>query len=140
MPWTAKLLKKTITPDIKRLDIEFTDGAMTFVERPRFRNEATLEEIKAKIRQRLRALDDLTTSDAALVENALIDTAPTPPPPPPPLPADEQTFRDWLVFYDRLERAQRLVDLGVIPATAPKFVALKDKVQTDFQPIFLDKL
>lgn len=140
MAWTVSV-QKAISNGNKVLRLTYTDGSRTLVDLQDIQGGLDLAAIEVLA---ARKIDYLTAQDlaAATIPDGVLDPTtlkvPPPPPPPPPPPDPDLALEAWLQTWRRLQKAQQLVDIGVISATLPAFVALLGQVKSGFQFSYVD--
>jgi len=132
--YTVKILNKSIQRSAKRIvvNVEFSKNGVTHTEEFSFGLGITLEQINRTIKNYVTALE-LTESTVDNVEVGNLDLS---------LISDTQTQQEiekseWFSDFGKLERANKLVSLGVLTGTEVPFVNLKTKVKNNFKPIYL---
>jgi hypothetical protein len=106
------------------VNIELTDGTVTVARRNMFA-DGTIEDVKRWIRDEVTKLNRI---EAITIPNGSIDTAPAITPPYEHTPADIFAQK---VF--KLKAAKRAIDLGVLPANNPSFLALQADVAANIK-------
>lgn len=112
--------------------IKYTNGEESFTEDiiTRFANSTWLQQ---QVRERVKALTASYAFADGLSPNDTVDVSDA------SSPAPAQVEQEaWLTDFGRLQRAQKLVDLGVIQASNAKFQALLNKVKTGIKPEYID--
>ena len=133
MAWTPTL--KTVEKIRGQLHvvIGYSDGTINFNEDFFTTSPQALNDVVARRIGELTALDTYASS---LTVGAAISTVPTPPTPPTQAELDRSA---WLTNYRKLVKAKEtLVDVGVITASNPTYVALLSTVQAGLQASYLD--
>lgn len=126
--YTAKLKDRVIEGGIIRWVVEFTNGANVWTESFQVTKYALLQDRVAKRLAELNFVDTYTVGTD--ISSVIVD----------PNPVKTQAeidmdtwFRDWRNF----ENATKLVNLGIIADTLPAYVTLKNKVSTNFKPVYV---
>jgi len=116
--------------------VEISDGTTTFkkVFTIALREEDVENKIKLQVKHFIEGLQNADTVVAPVTMGA-IDL--TKVPSTLPTPAETQRY-NWTVDYNRLVGAQKLIDLGVISNTLPEYLALKNKVITNFKKEYVN--
>jgi hypothetical protein len=57
-----------------------------------------------------------------------------------PPTVDEIAKTEWFRDYGKLTSVQKLIDLQVLTGSEPQVVALRDKVKTNFKPVYISDL
>lgn len=116
--------------------VEISDGTTTFTKT--FTIGLREPDVLAKVAQQAKHfIEGLENADAAVaaVPLGVLDLASVPT----TIATQAELDRNaWMVSYNRLLSAKKLVDLGVIADTLPAYVALKNKVATDFKPAYVN--
>lgn len=132
--YKAKITSSSIQRGKNRIaiDVEFSQGKEIFSEKIFFGIDASEKEIKEKIKKFAEKLD-AAKKEVVKIKNGDVDFSKI-------VKEVEKDEEKWFKKYYRLEKAQRLVDLGVIKAVAPVFVNLQDAVKTGFKKSYLNNL
>jgi len=131
--YTATLKEKAQNPSthLWYVVVEFSNGTDTFVEKIYPQDKQGFEHwLKGKL-DSLNNLTELIEEDN--VGKVIEPTVDTPPEP----TAEEQAKIDWFRDFGRLERVQRLIDLGVLTGDETPVVNLRNAVRTNFKATYL---
>lgn len=136
--YKAKILSKSINHPARQytVEVEFTDGTNTIVQKMPFGFDIDLETVKQTIKRYATALSTAEQS-ANNVPVGDVDLATVTEP---TVTRDEQAFADWMRNFTRLQNVQQLIACGVFTGTETPIVNLRNKVRTDFKPTFIDYL
>lgn len=131
--WTATVKEKGEVAQGAYVVVDFTDGARTVTEQciPQ-----DLDGFRHWVRSRLASFNVKTDLDAKYAVGSTVvvtETLPTP-------TADEIARNEWFNDFRRMERVQKLVDLGIVLATNAKVVALRDRLKTNLRVEYIDAL
>lgn len=131
--WRAIVKSKGVDVRGTYVDVDFTDGVTTVSERC---NPQNIEGLKHWVRGRLSTFN----VESELNANYGIGTE-IPPVDEQPAKSTEEIAREvWFNDFRKMERVQKLIDLGIILATNTKVVALKDKLKAGLKPEYIDAL
>lgn len=131
--FTATLIGDTKNVELRRrmVNVEFTDGKITFNKEFQFKIDETVEAMKKIVKQ---YLDELNLVPPALDGDwTVADPVEVPP------TASEIARNEWETNVAKLKKAQELLDCGVT-FSAPQMTALatlRGKVATDFKVEYL---
>lgn len=131
--WTATIKEKGVVEQGAYVDVDFTDGTTVVTERV---IPQDLNGFKHWVRARLASRNvqvDIDAKYAVGAEVVVTETLPTP-------TADEIARDEWFNDFRRMERVQKLVDLGIVLTTNAKVVALRDKLKTNLRVEYIDAL
>lgn len=117
MAWTAELINKSLDNEAIIYTVRYGDGTRQFDKRYRLSGD----DLKAAVRAHLDVLENLDAANSA-----------NPPGPINP-PATNTALLQFRTRLQRLKSAQKAIDLGVIDATNPAYVTLKNQVTTAVQ-------
>ena len=129
--WTATVKEKGTEPRGTYVDVEFTDGTTSSVERciPQ-----DLVGFKSWVKGRLATFNCQADLDATYnVNDPVTFTEQT-------LTQDEIDFNTWMRNFGRLQRVQQLIDLGIVPTNNPKVVALRNTLTSTLKAEYIDRL
>lgn len=127
--WTATLKGKSVVNDKVVLTVEFSNGVRAVTENI---SVAAIENLKAWVAYKIDKLTAADTFAGTLTVDTAIDAV--------PMTASPTDLDVFLRDFERLEKAQRLIDLGIIAANNAKVVALKTKIQNEIRPEYIDAL
>ena len=129
--YTAKIINKIQNPTTRiwTVDVEFSNGADTFIEAVKPQDKQGFEYW---VKDRLNSLNGLAEliAEDNLNKEVVIPTSPEP-------TADEIAKMEWFRDFGRLERVQRLIDLGVLMGTETPVTNLRTRVRTNFKAAYL---
>lgn len=131
--WTAIIKEKGVAAQGTYVDVSFTDGTSTVVERC---YPQDLAGFKYWVNGRLSAMNVSTDIDAKYAVGGQVvvnDPVVTP-------TAAEIAQAEWFNDFRRLQQVQKLVDLGIILNTNARLVALRDKLKTGLKVEYIDAL
>ena len=129
--WTATVKEKGTVAQGTYVDVTFTDGVTTSVERciPQ-----DLVGFKHWVAGRLATFNCKTDIDAKYSVNdevTLTEPVVTP-------TADELATRAWFADFRKMVEVGKLIDLGVFAGTEAPIVTLKNRLKTNFKVEYLD--
>lgn len=135
--YTAKLKNKTQDGAAIRFHVEFTDGSMSYTESCIPQDE---EGFKFWVKSRLTVFNSSKTiADTTAIDSA-IDVADPVVIPPTPTQAEIDRAA-WLGNYQKWTKVKAtLIDTGILTGNETQLINLKNKVQTDFKPAYLDSI
>lgn len=137
--YTANITSKSIQRAAKLIviDVAFQkDQEQPFVEKMSFSLGVTFDQIKAAIYSRIKNLEEADANIGTITEG-VVDLTGAGNEPTPAQIAKAEWFRD----FNRLERVQKLVDLGVFPADKQTALdALKAKVESGFKAAYVNEM
>jgi len=119
MAWTASVINVQKTEGLVKVTVEYTDGVSPFYEVYQAKAPGPTW-IPDNVRNRIALLD---AADAVVIPLGSVTPSDPPDPPDPPVPVDPEES----LFMRRMEILQTvkvLIDLGYVPASNPKVVAL----------------
>jgi len=128
--------KKIIKPqNIILITVEFSNGVDVFENVFRFGFSVTYDEVKKRINEFLREIEqsNLTLESISLGQLDLSGITPV-------LTQAEREKEQWFSDLGKLERATKLIGLGVLIGTETGFVNLKTKVKNNFKPVYLTEI
>ena len=134
--YTATLTSKSFNKRTRQyvLVVEFSNGVDTFTEELRFGADFTFDQIKANVKTRI----DLLNAGEAGIENiseGAVDISTVPDTTPTKAELDAQ---EWVRNFNRLEKVQQLIDLGVLTGNETAVTNLRTKVSSDFKPAYIN--
>lgn len=135
--WAVELLSKTIDSSSRRILVSarLTNGAEVINKTFDFPLYTTLEQIKRVIKQFTDEVDAgvnlFQEVPTGVVDMTGVISGST---------AEQLAFEAWLRDVLRLEKLDRLINIGVFTGTETQIVNLRNKVKTDFKVSFVDKL
>ncbi len=116
--------------------VEISDGVATFTKS--FVVGLREPDVLARVAQQVKHfIEGLENADAAVaaVPLGVIDLANVPT----TIATQAELDRNaWIVKYNRLVGAKKMVDLGIFSDTQPQYVALKNQVTSDFRPAYIN--
>lgn len=138
--YTATLQKAEVVKGEGKVNtiVEITDGVTTFTKS--FVVGLREPDVLAKVAQQAKHfIEGLENADAtvAAVPLGVIDLASVPT----TIASQAELNRSaWVLNYNKLVAASKMVDLGIFPNTHPQYVALKNKVTADFNPAYISAI
>lgn len=131
--YTAKIVGKTEELGRLVIDVEFTDGTKTLVERI---SPDTKEQFNSWVAGRLYSLNSVAELKTETSVNDVLDPSAVTPP-----SAEELAFTTWKRKLGRLHAIKTmLIDTGVLTGNEPKVVALRDDLKATLLPAYIDQL
>lgn len=136
--YTATLQKAEVVKGEGKVNtiVEITDGVTTFTKS--FVVGLREPNVLAKVAQQAKHfIEGLENADAAVaaVPLGVLDLASVPT----TIATQAELDRNaWIINYNRLLAASKMVELGIFTDTQPQYVALKNKVAADFKPAYLN--
>jgi hypothetical protein len=131
--YTATLKLKEEVAQGLRITVDFSNGVKTITETVIPQDETGL---KYWVKSRLASLNSIEVIDSTYTVDTEIDTDDVVVPP----TQAELDKVEWFSDFARMERVQKLVDLGVIPSDHAKVTALRTKLQTNLKASYIDAL
>ena len=116
------------------IGVEFSNGATVVSKDLRYGASFTKDQILRNLKEQAEAL----TAGEAEESNIQTGTVDLSAVQPETLPKAEQDANDWLVDFQRLQKVQTLIDLGVLTGSEAPVVNLKTKVSRDFKPAYIN--
>ena len=134
--YTAEITSKKFDKVNSQLviGVTFTDGTDTQTQSLRYGADFDFNAIKRNIKQRLDLLN-AGESNAEAIATGVVDVASIVED---PRPQAEKDASDWLRDFNRLEKVQQLIDLGVLNGNEKPVTDLRTKVATDFKPVYIN--
>lgn len=133
--YTPTIINKTYDQQSRQivLDVEFSDGTTTISETIRFGADFDFDKIKRNLKKRAEMLEEGDTNANTITTgiinlNSVQDDSRTP---------AERQADDWLRDFERLQKVQVLIDLGVLTGNETPVTALRDTVSTNFKPAYI---
>lgn len=127
--YTAKVKNKEEVSGQIKVTVDFSDGTNTFTESVVPGDKTGFYHW---VNTRLKSFNDSIELQSELTENAEV-VPPTPDPEPNPDQA-ELDKRAWFADQQKLKVIKsELIDLGIVPETNPKIVALRDSLKANFK-------
>lgn len=133
--YTAKINRKDYVNGVVRVFVDFTNGTDTYTESCIPQDEAGL---KFWVKSRLAAFNVGEVVETKYADGADVDVSD--PVVTPPTQAEQDRI-DWFRNYKKWVIVKTtLIDTGIFTGNEAPAVALKNKVQTDFKPEYLNFL
>lgn len=128
--YTATLKNRVIEGGVIRWVVEFTNGTDTFTDSFKVNKYVDLQP------QVARRLAELNFADFFVLDSVIDSTLPVA-----TQPTQAEIDRStWLNDFRILQRANELIEQGVIVNTLPAYVAHKNKVATNFKVSYINYL
>lgn len=135
--YTVEITKKELSSPKNRLivDAVFTNGKDTHTRSFEFPLYTTVDQIKKRLKEQIEEFEAGESLEPQVptgtVDVSTIDTK---------VPQGQRDFNDWFIKFQRLERVNKLVDLGVINASNPKLLALVQDLKNTIKVEYIDQL
>ena len=131
--FTSTLIGDTKNIELRRrmVNVEFTDGAVTFAKEFQFKIDETVETIKTTVKQYLDELNFVQpTIDNLTPATKPADAAPT---------QAELDRQAWDLDVAKLKKVQELLDCSVVLSAGQltNIATLRTRVATNFKPEYL---
>ena len=133
MAYTAEVLSKEIVNGLLKVEVRYTEGTTTFVDRHETRQPQGMAWLNDLIKARLDALNGLATFAATIPLGAFVPTTVTLPDPTDP----REIYKAKLAKFEKLVQAIRK---GLIAEDETNFANLKLWLKNNFQPSYWDLL
>lgn len=131
MAYTAEVLSKEIVNGLLKVEVRYTEGAVTFVDRHETRQPQDLVWLNDLIKARLDALNGLATFAGTIPLGAFVPTTVVLPDPTDP----REIYKAKLEKFEKLVAAIRK---GLIAEDETNFAALKLWLKNNFQQSYWD--
>lgn len=132
--YTTKIIEKSIQRSAKRITVkvEFTKDNISHTEDFTFSLGTTIEQMKRTIGNYVSSLE----SSESIVDNILLGRLDTSLPP--SISEQQEVERNqWFSDFGKLERANKLVSMGILTGNETPYVNLKTKVKNNFKASYL---
>ena len=134
--YIAEITSKTFDKATSQLvvGVTFTDGTDTQTQSLRFGADFDFNAVKRNIKQRLELLNAGGANAEAIAVgtvdvSTVVDDTRT---------VEEIKASEWLHNFQRLEKVQQLIDLGVLTGNETPVKTLRTKVSTDFKAAYIN--
>ena len=134
--YIAEITSKTFDKATSQLvvGVTFTDGTDTQTQSLRFGADFDFNAVKRNIKQRLELLNAGGANAEAIAVgtvdvSTVVDDTRT---------VEEIEASEWLRNFQRLEKVQQLIDLGVLTGNETPVKTLRTKVSTDFKAAYIN--
>lgn len=132
--WTATVKNKDATTGIMHVSVDFSNGVKTLTEVCIPQDKDGFDHW---VKSRLATLNSATVIDSVYAVGSPVVIAD----PVVATPTAAEIARDkWFNDFRRMERVQKLVDLGIVLTTNAKVVALRDELKTKLRVEYIDAL
>ena len=132
--YTAKVVGKLEQNGQFIVDVEFTNGTETKVERI---IPDSKDQFRSWVAGRLYSLNSMETLKTEVTVDQTLDPANETP----TLPADEQAFIDWKLKVMKLQNIKvMLVDTGILTGDETQITNLKNDIKNTMQAGYVNKL
>lgn len=116
------------------LVVEFSNGTTTITETLRYGANFTFDAIKRNLKLKASLLEQGDANEAS-VTTGIIDVA--------SIPDDTRTLAEiaadnWLRNFERLQKVQILIDLGVLTGNEAPVTTLRNNVSSNFKPAYIN--
>lgn len=131
--FTSSIISKSFFNGDLKVEVEFTDGTSKWTESMVVRNAIDLNQ---KIKNRLETLNEQEQFFGSITTGTYHPTDT-------PIIAPTQATLDkseWFRDFNRLERIQKLIDLGALTGTEAAIVNLLNKVKSNFKPAYISDM
>jgi hypothetical protein len=132
--WKAILRGRVDVGGATRVTVEFSDGINSVTEQCVPQNKEGFEHW---VKSRLETFNSSKIIEQTYPINQEVSVSE---PQEPEVTADEAARIAWFNDFFRLERVQKLIDLGIVLPTNAKVVALKDKIKAGLRPEYIDSI
>lgn len=134
--YTPNITAKSFDKDQNQilLTVDFSDGTNTVTRQMRFGGDFTFDAIKRNLKL-VASMLDAGATNVATISTGEIDLTTVSNE---TRTAQEIAAADWLRNFERLQKVQVLVDLGILTGNETAVVNLRNKLSTDFKPAYIN--
>lgn len=134
--FTPRLIGDTKNIELRRrmINVEFTDGTVTFNKEFQFSISETVEAIKKTIKEYVTEINTEAPAIIGDITDVPVEPAPTEP------TAAELAFTEWQKDRADLKKMKELVAEGIIAADATQLATLQAKVNTGWKNAYFNQI